>query len=79
MKWVKWLLASIGTYSVAKAIDLLSTPVDGSGIGLNLLGFEINDRLANEQIAGTAAAFAAVGVISVLMAVALHRSATKTR
>lgn len=75
MKLAKWLLVAIGSCSVFKSIDLLSTPLDGSGTVLYVLGFEIHDRLPNELIPGTAAMFAVMGAIVLLVATVLDRSA----
>lgn len=72
MKWAMWVLAAIGGCSLIQALVLLTTPVDGGGIGLYVLGYEITDRLPNDQIPGTAATFATVGAIFLVIAATLY-------
>lgn len=72
LNWLKWLLALVGAALVAKAFEVLTTRVDGSGIGLYIFGIEINDRLPNEHIPRAAGELAATGILAVLMALGVH-------
>jgi hypothetical protein len=70
----KWLIASIlilfSILLFSKSIGLwsLGTNVDGDGIGLQFLGFEINDRVSEENIPRYAAGFFTSGIIIISLA-----------
>ncbi|AGX04529.1 MULTISPECIES: hypothetical protein [Bacillaceae] len=61
-------LTILGLALSCKGIELmhLGTDVDGDGIGIQFLGFEMADSLSEQNIPKAAAAFLAAGVLLVL-------------
>ncbi len=71
MKWLWVLVLSIiSVLFLIKGIELWSVidHVDGDGIGITFLGFNINDRVLNESISGYAMGFTIASIIPFLVA-----------
>ena len=69
MKLLKAILFLFGAYLVLKACTLYWTYFnffDGDGIGIYLLGFEINDKVPIRHVPLYATAIATLGVILML-------------
>jgi hypothetical protein len=65
------LLTILGIALFYKGIELLhlGTDVDGDGIGIQFLGFEMADSLSEQNIPKAATAFLAAGVLLVLYSI----------
>ncbi|WP_164667459.1 hypothetical protein [Virgibacillus doumboii] len=77
-RWVVAILLVIaGILMLNKGLDLwsLGTDVDGTGIGVHFLIFEINDAVHESTIPSYAMGFFAASVISLLVAVIVGRKA----
>ncbi|WP_227394661.1 hypothetical protein [Jeotgalibacillus aurantiacus] len=80
-KWTKWVMAVafilIGSILFLKGLELqsLGTDVDGSGIGIYLGIFEINDRVMEKDIPVYAKSFLSIGglfsITGILVAVTI--------
>jgi hypothetical protein len=78
---ILWVIIAILSFTtvllVNKGLDLwsLRTNVDGNGIGIYFLGFEINDRVPEKSIPPYAIGFFAASLITMTIATALIRKA----
>ncbi|KAA0548423.1 hypothetical protein FZW96_07565 [Bacillus sp. BGMRC 2118] len=64
-KLAPYVIVIIGIYLIVRGFTLVNEipMVDGTGIGLYLLGIEINDRLLTNEIPSTALIIAIVGTM----------------
>lgn len=75
-RWILCVfLAFISILMVVKGIDLwsLGTKVDGDGVGIHLLGLEINDNVPEASIQNYATGFFITSILGILTALALVR------
>jgi hypothetical protein len=78
---IRWVIIAFFTFTtvllVNKGLDLwsLRTNVDGNGIGIYFLGFEINDRVPEKSVPPYAIGFFAASITTMTIAIALIRKA----
>jgi hypothetical protein len=78
---ILWVIIAILSFTtvllVTKGLDLwsLRTNVDGNGIGIYFLGFEINDRVPEKSIPPYAIGFFAASLTTMTIVIALIRKA----
>jgi hypothetical protein len=78
---IRWVIIAIFSFAtillVNKGLDLwtLRTNVDGNGIGIYFLGFEINDRVPEKSIPPYAIGFFTASLTTMTIAIALIRKA----
>jgi len=81
----RWVIAVIlilfAVISFNKGLDLwfLRTHVDGDGIGVHFLVFEINDRVSEESIPSYAIGFFISSLVALLLSVVFIRENIKCR
>lgn len=73
--FLAFLAVSLGI----KGVDLwtIGTNVDGDGIGIHFMGFEINDRVSKDSIPSYAAGFIMTGLATLLLTVLLIAKKTQ--
>jgi hypothetical protein len=78
---ILWVIIAILSFTtvllVNKGLDIwsLRTNVDGNGIGIYFLGFEINDRVPEKSIPPYAIGFFAASLTTMTITIALIRKA----
>lgn len=81
----RWLVASVlilfGILMLNKGLDLwsLGTDVDGDGIGVFFLGFEINDKVPEGDIPSYAIGFFISSLVALIVSGAFVRTNLKFR
>lgn len=69
IKYIKTILFPVGAYLIFKACSLYWAYfhfIDGDGIGVHLLGFEINDKVLTRNIPIYATVIITIGIILIL-------------
>lgn len=64
---------AILTFSKAMELWTMRTTVDGDGIGIHFLAFEINDRVLAEDIAMYSGVFLAISLVALIISITLLR------
>jgi hypothetical protein len=62
-KYYSAIILSAAIYFIFKAVSLFNFIRDGDGIGITLLGLELNDTVPYEQVPQYSWAFLIIGVI----------------
>ncbi|MFS1515816.1 hypothetical protein [Bacillus sp. SM2101] len=81
----RWVIAGVlllfGVLLFTEGLNLLSlgTDVDGDGVGVFFLGFEINDRVAEDRILSFAIGFFISSLVAIIVAVAFILTNLKYR
>jgi hypothetical protein len=71
-KYYSAIVLATSMYFIFKSVSLFNGVKDGDGIGITLLGLELNDRVPYEQVPQYSWAFLTIGVILMVISVIIH-------